>query len=325
MIISLLAARYTDMVNIILLLERRFGSNFSCDYTRGHQRLMTPTIPTQGRGSRGNTKLYSLRDRVDESKLSRAATAKSRISQPIPVAQFSELPLYGPRTHKQGNACDIIISLQSIPGYKEVQAQFKIYCAQAIAGGETSVMYSARGEFSWISTKQQKGKGMQAGNVAIKRLKPSTSMTDFLRENRSLSRTAVPGHANLVQQVLAYVIEDPGGKSQIFHFVFPPALGSLRQLLSGSLQHSYSNQVEDLWGESEGLASAVEYLHNHCRVAHMDARPSNVLIFIDRDLSRMKAKIADFGIAIDMDGVASNTRSTRSHDSTAPGSTTRIT
>jgi len=129
-----------------------------------------------------------------------------------------------------------------------------------------------------------------------------------------LSKIAVPGHPNIVETMFAYIREDGtsmGEGTQCFNFVFPLALGNLKQLFRGSLgMQNLHGQAEDLWGEFEGLASAVRYLHGHCRTAHRDIKPSNILLYDDPVTSRLKAKIADFGLAISLDGVALHTPGT---------------
>jgi serine/threonine protein kinase len=150
--------------------------------------------------------------------------------------------------------------------------------------------------------------------VAIKKLKARTPADHFLQEYKSLLKITEPGHPSIVQTIMAYIGEEEMGAEgsiQSFNFVFPLALGNLKELLRGSLQFPHrSARVEDLWGELEGLAGAVAYLHDHCRTAHRDIKPSNILLYDDRGASRLKAKIADFGIAINLDGAALHTPGT---------------
>lgn len=49
-----------------------------------------------------------------------------------------------------------------------------------------------------------------------------------------------------------------------------------------------------------GLASALAYLHDKCHMAHRDIKPSNILIYKNAD-SSLGVKIADFGLAVDLD------------------------
>jgi serine/threonine protein kinase len=144
--------------------------------------------------------------------------------------------------------------------------------------------------------------------VAIKRLKSETAVAAFLQEYKSLLKVSSPGHPNIIQTIAAEVREDTNAKHgsiQRFGFIFPLALGNLKELFRGSLETiaPIEAKVDSLWGEFEGLASAVEYLHKHCRMVHRDIKPSNILVYDDLSLSGPKAKITDFGLAIDFEHV----------------------
>jgi serine/threonine protein kinase len=144
--------------------------------------------------------------------------------------------------------------------------------------------------------------------VAVKRLNSETAPAAFLQEYKSLLKVSSPGHPNIIQTISAEVREDATNKHGIiqrFGFIFPLALGNFKELLRGSLETitPIENKVDSLWGELEGLASAVEYLHKHCRMVHRDIKPSNILVYDDSSLSGLKAKITDFGLAIDFERV----------------------
>lgn len=139
--------------------------------------------------------------------------------------------------------------------------------------------------------------------IAIKTLKASTSRDEFLFENQHLSCIATPSHTSITQKLLAFILDEPEGDEVSLNFIFPLALGNLRQLLDDILRHEALGQVENFWGEFEGLTLGVQFLDEYCRIAQRDIRPSNVLIFEDQATSRLKLKMADFGIAIDLDGV----------------------
>ncbi|XPS99137.1 Non-specific serine/threonine protein kinase [Ascochyta lentis] len=185
-----------------------------------------------------------------------------------------------------------------------------------LAEGQTSEVYAARAELYWASS-YLNGKGIKKGKtfkVAIKKLKFATPAALYLQEYKSLLKVAEPGHMNIVQTILAYISEENSGEEgrvQRFNFVFPLALGNLKELLRGSLKDSSLKlNVKDLWGEFEGLAGAIQYLHEHCRTAHRDIKPFNILLYDDESSSCLKAKITDFGIAINLNGVALHTPGT---------------
>ena len=83
---------------------------------------------------------------------------------------------------------------------------------------------------------------------------------------------------------------------QYYNFLFPLATGTLKQLLADKL----GKPSKGFWVQFEGLASAVEYLHNECNTAHRDLKSSNILVFRDTKRPGFTTKIADFGLAVNM-------------------------
>ncbi|KAH7086887.1 hypothetical protein FB567DRAFT_592753 [Paraphoma chrysanthemicola] len=180
---------------------------------------------------------------------------------------------------------------------------------QPIASGHTSVVYAAQAELSWVSPGigAEHLRGTKTFKVAIKKMKPEIPARHFLEEFKRHLKISEPGHPNLAHTIMAY-IEAEGRRAkeirQRFNLAFPLASGSLKELLRGTFPiSSLQSKVEHLWAEFEGLADAVRYLHHNCRIAHRDIKPSNILLYEDFNTSRLKAKIADFGIAIDLEGL----------------------
>ena len=83
---------------------------------------------------------------------------------------------------------------------------------------------------------------------------------------------------------------------QYYNFLFPLAIGTLKQLLAGDLE----TPSKGFWVQFEGLASAVAYLHNECNTAHRDLKSSNILLFRDTKKPGFITKVADFGLAVNM-------------------------
>ena len=88
---------------------------------------------------------------------------------------------------------------------------------------------------------------------------------------------------------------------QYYNFLFPLAIGTLKQLLAGEL----GKPSNGFWVQFEGLASAVEYLHNECNTAHLDLKSSNILLFRDTKKPGFTTKIADFGLAVNTQDIKS--------------------
>jgi serine/threonine protein kinase len=139
--------------------------------------------------------------------------------------------------------------------------------------------------------------------VAIKQLRKDMSSV-FLKELDALTSTRGSNHPNIVYVLGAFRLEDNGVQTP--NLLFPRACGSLRQLFRGSLDdHLNHNQYKDLWGQFEGLASALEYLHDECSTAHRDIKSSNVLLYENDGSGILRAKIADFGHATNLKGLLS--------------------
>lgn len=104
--------------------------------------------------------------------------------------------------------------------------------------------------------------------------------------------------------------------TEYYNILFPLAVGTLKQLSRGQLQILTSS----LWTQFEGLASAVAYLHKECNTAHRDLKGSNILLYEESETAaenaqagrlrskagpRYIAKVADFGLAVNLDDVRS--------------------
>lgn len=87
------------------------------------------------------------------------------------------------------------------------------------------------------------------------------------------------------------------------NFLFPLASGTLKPLFAGQLRPELTKlEFETLWTQFEGLASAVAYLHEECNTAHRDLKGSNILLYRDKNLNNIIAKITDFGLATKLNG-----------------------
>ncbi|ORY16259.1 hypothetical protein BCR34DRAFT_597813 [Clohesyomyces aquaticus] len=121
----------------------------------------------------------------------------------------------------------------------------------------------------------------------------------ILKEHTNLKRIGSPGHRNIIQILFACIVDEGGladSQTPSLNLVFPLALGDLSHLFSGSLNTAnLHNKVQDLWGQFEGLASAIEYLHETCQCAHGNIEPSNILLYQGEGPSPVLAKIAGFG------------------------------
>jgi serine/threonine protein kinase len=129
----------------------------------------------------------------------------------------------------------------------------------------------------------------------------NTTKEQFLLEYEALRTARKSNHPNLIQVLQAFRHVEGGVQS--FNFLFPLASGNLKHLFRGSLDNTeIARRAQDLWGQIEGLASAVEYLHDECRIAHRDIKPSNILLYDESEYPYLQAKITDFGLAISLDG-----------------------
>jgi serine/threonine protein kinase len=136
--------------------------------------------------------------------------------------------------------------------------------------------------------------------MAIKRLSKQTTADQFFREYEMLKSVNRGRHTNIVQILKAFSdIEDD---TISYNFLFPLALGNLKQLFNNEIEDNFINEAKaTLWYEFEGLSSAVGFLHQN-GIAHNDIKPSNVLLYRDDNTQRLLAKIADFGLAVGAKG-----------------------
>lgn len=103
-------------------------------------------------------------------------------------------------------------------------------------------------------------------------------------------------HPNIVTFLGAFLYEEDNSISR--NFLFPMAIGDMEQVFSGSINHNALSQCSDtLWAQFEGLASAIQFLHDRYHMVHRDIKPSNILIYKNADGLGLIAKLADFGLA----------------------------
>ena len=77
-------------------------------------------------------------------------------------------------------------------------------------------------------------------------------------EFEALQNIRQVNHPNVVQVLQAFHWEEMD--TQTFNFIFPLALGNLKQVFRGSPDDvRIPNLVQDLWSQFEGLASGLEY------------------------------------------------------------------
>lgn len=75
--------------------------------------------------------------------------------------------------------------------------------------------------------------------IAVKQLNSETAPAAFLQEYKSLLKAPGPGHPNIVQIMLAEVLEGTDNvhdSIQRFGFIFPLAMGNLKELLRDLLK-----------------------------------------------------------------------------------------
>lgn len=130
--------------------------------------------------------------------------------------------------------------------------------------------------------------------LACKRLRHVTTPTQFYREYQSLQSANRLHHPNIVQMIAAFRFEED--RVQYYNFLFPLAIGTLKQLLAGQ----FGKSSKRFWVHFEGLASAVAYLHDECNTAHRDLKSSNILLYRDTKTPGFTTKIADFGLAVNL-------------------------
>ena len=130
--------------------------------------------------------------------------------------------------------------------------------------------------------------------LACKRLHHSTTPSQFYREYQNLQSANRLHHPNIVHMIAAFRFEE--NRIQYYNFLFPMAIGTLKQLFLGHL----AKPSIEFWTQFEGLASAVAYLHNECNTAHRDLKSSNILLYRNSETPGLTTKIADFGLAVDL-------------------------
>jgi serine/threonine protein kinase len=118
-------------------------------------------------------------------------------------------------------------------------------------------------------------------------------------EYEALKLVKTDGHPNIVELVQAFRYEQD--QAQMFNFVFPLALGNLKQLFRGDKTTLEADPIiRTLWSQFEGLASGLACLNVQCHTVHRDIKPSNILVYLHWSGSYLEAKIADFGLAMDL-------------------------
>ncbi|RSL58999.1 hypothetical protein CEP54_007471 [Fusarium duplospermum] len=137
---------------------------------------------------------------------------------------------------------------------------------------------------------------------AVKRLDKHTAAAQFWAEYNSLKLIKSLNHPHMVETLSAFRCEENG--YQYLNFLFPMALGNLKQLLRGGYDENMGIQKsarKSLWDQFAGLSSAVAYLHDSVQMAHRDIKPSNILIYGDPSSEEsLVLKLTDFGLAIDL-------------------------
>ncbi len=133
----------------------------------------------------------------------------------------------------------------------------------------------------------------------LSREDPELQCSLFIREYKNLRTANRYHHPNIVQLLAAFHFQEKN--TQRYNFIFPLAIGTLRHLIKGRIDVDFSRwELEGLWTQFEGLASAVAYLHKECNTAHRDIKASNILICREHDSASLVAKITDFGLAVDL-------------------------
>lgn len=130
----------------------------------------------------------------------------------------------------------------------------------------------------------------------MKQLKKEISSKRFDEEYQSLYAVSRVHHPNIVTFLGGFLYGDDNTVSR--NFLFPMAIGDMKQFICGSINHSALSQFSGtLWAQFEGLASAIQFLHDRYHMVHMDIKSSNILIYKHANGLRLIAKLADFGIA----------------------------
>lgn len=180
-----------------------------------------------------------------------------------------------------------------------------------VSNGQSSEVYQVRATMSWSGRKARPSKvtkkvciymsdeysscaKLTAQQLACKRLRHITTPSQFYREYQNLQSANRLHHPNIVQMIAAFRFEED--RIQYYNILFPLAIGTLKQLFAGQL----GKPSKRFWSQFEGLASAVAYLHSECNTAHRDLKSSNILLYRNTKTPGFTAKIADFGLAVNL-------------------------
>ena len=207
--------------------------------------------------------------------------------------------------------------------YSSPRGVAKSFYGVNISKGETSKVFEVEARWSWEKRVISESSEPQSLKVAVKRLSRHTERTAFLQEYDALKAATRNPHRNIVEFLNAFRYEDEG-KAAFYNFSFPLAPCNLKTLFNHRASHLSLSKCalhphltadppdllssdfcamarENLWTEFEGLASALAHLHEKCQISHSDIKPSNILLYGPyKDPPAIVAKLADFGLAVDL-------------------------
>ena len=130
--------------------------------------------------------------------------------------------------------------------------------------------------------------------VAVKVIqRPTMNEEEFQRDNAEIKLLARLNHPNLVTLLDAGIDKIEAGHPQIYLVMELIEGADLRvRLAEGALPPRHVAQI------GRELAEGLAYIHN-TSVVHRDVKPGNIMLFnYDDDGSRLRAKLADFGVAM---------------------------
>ncbi|RAO73074.1 uncharacterized protein BHQ10_009086 [Talaromyces amestolkiae] len=127
--------------------------------------------------------------------------------------------------------------------------------------GHTSTVF----EVDAVVTRENAGTDGVGGSfmtkLAVKQLKKEISSKRFDEEYQSLYAVSRVHHPNIVTFLGGFLYGDDNTVSR--NFLFPMAIGDMKQFICGSINHSALSQFSGtLWAQFEGLASAIQFLHD---------------------------------------------------------------